>query len=123
MMWCSSQNIYPKLVNDSLIVITPKQLKSTNLIFLEHKKLKLEKVELIKQVDSYALLTANLAKADSLRKLQLERANMRIKLQDTAIQTQQEQLRKITKKNKRLTTLSTSLGVVTVGVIMALLFK
>lgn len=122
-MWCSSQNIYPKLVNDSLIVITPKQLKSTNLIFLEHKKLKLEKVELIKQVDSYALLTANLAKADSLRKLQLERANMYIKLQDTAIQTQQEQLRKITKKNKRLTTLSTSLGVVTVGVIMALLFK
>ena len=123
MMWCSSQNIYPKLVNDSLIVITPKQLKSTNLIFLEHKKLKLEKVELIKQVDSYALLTANLAKADSLRKLQLERANMHIKLQDIAIQTQQEQLRKITKKNKRLTTLSTSLGVVTVGVIMALLFK
>lgn len=123
MMWCSSQNIYPKLVNDSLIVITPKQLKSTNLIFLEHKKLKLEKVELIKQVDSYALLTANLAKADSLRKLQLERANMHIKLQDTVIQTQQEQLRKITKKNKRLTTLSTSLGVVTVGVIMALLFK
>lgn len=122
-MWCSSQNIYPKLVNDSLIVITPKQLKSTNLIFLEHKKLKLEKVELIKQVDSYALLTANLAKADSLRKLQLERANMHIKLQDIAIQTQQEQLRKITKKNKRLTTLSTSLGVVTVGVIMALLFK
>ena len=122
-MWCSSQNIYPKLVNDSLIVITPKQLKSTNLIFLEHKKLKLEKVELIKQVDSYALLTANLAKADSLRKLQLERANMHSKLQDTAIQTQQEQLRKITKKNKRLTTLSTSLGVVTVGVIMALLFK
>lgn len=48
---------------------------------------------------------------------------MHIKLQDTAIQTQQEQLRKITKKNKRLTTLSTSLGVVTVGVIMALLFK
>lgn len=122
-MWCSSQNIYPKLVNDSLIVITPKQLKSTNLIFLEHKKLKLEKVELIKQVDSYALLTANLAKADSLRKLQLERANMHIKLQDTAIQIQQEQLRKIAKKNKRLTTLSTSLGVVTVGVIMALLFK
>ena len=78
-MWCSSQNIYPKLVNDSLIVITPKQLKSTTLIFLEHKKLKLEKVELIKQVDSYALLTANLAKADSLRKLQLERANMHIK--------------------------------------------
>lgn len=122
-MWCSSQNIYPKLVNDSLIVITPKQLKSTNLIFLEHKKLKLEKVELIKQVDSYALLTANLAKADSLRKLQLERANMHIKLQDIVIQTQQEQLRKITKKNKRLTTLSTSLGVVTIGVIMALLFK
>ena len=33
-----SQNIYPKILNDSLIVITPIQLKQTNLIFLEHSK-------------------------------------------------------------------------------------
>lgn len=41
-MWCSSQNTFPKLTNDSLIVITPQQLKATNLIFLEHEKLRLQ---------------------------------------------------------------------------------
>lgn len=31
---------YPKLYGDSLVVITPKQLKETNAIFLEHRMLK-----------------------------------------------------------------------------------
>lgn len=34
-----SKDTYPKIVADSLIVITPIQLKQTNLIFLEHAKL------------------------------------------------------------------------------------
>lgn len=38
---CFSQNIYkyPKVINDSLVVITHNQLKATNLIFVEHAKL------------------------------------------------------------------------------------
>ena len=64
--------MYPKLVDDSLVVITPQQLKASNLIFLEHKKLKLERFELNKQLTSYELLTANYAKTDSIRLQQLE---------------------------------------------------
>ena len=35
--YCFSQTTYPKIIKDSLLVITPIQLKNTNLIFLEHK--------------------------------------------------------------------------------------
>ena len=35
-----SQTTYPKIVQDSLIVITPQQLKQTNLIFTQHDKYK-----------------------------------------------------------------------------------
>ena len=37
---CFSQTIYPKIVSDSLILITSSQLEQTNLIFAEHQKLK-----------------------------------------------------------------------------------
>ena len=37
---CFSQTIYPRIVSDSLILITSSQLKQTNLIFAEHQKLK-----------------------------------------------------------------------------------
>lgn len=39
-----SQSTYPKMTKDSLIVLTPLQLKKTNLIFVEHSKLKEENV-------------------------------------------------------------------------------
>ena len=67
MMWCSSQNTYPKLINDSLVVITPQQLKATNLIFLEHKKFKLEIPELKKQLTSYESLINSYERTDSVR--------------------------------------------------------
>lgn len=50
-MYCSSQTIFPKIVQDSLIVITPQQLKITNLIFLEHRKLLAENKELYSKLD------------------------------------------------------------------------
>ena len=43
---CFSQTIYPKIVSDSLILITSSQLKQTNLIFAEHQKLKSMNVQL-----------------------------------------------------------------------------
>lgn len=48
---CFSQNTYPKITQDSLILITPTQLKQTNLIFLEHSKLKLELDSYINKVN------------------------------------------------------------------------
>lgn len=45
-----SQNIYPKITKDSLIVLTPLQLKQTNLIFVEHEYYKDINTQLEKQV-------------------------------------------------------------------------
>lgn len=45
-----SQNTFPKIVQDSMIVITPQQLKHTNLIFLEHKKFKSDLLDLNKKL-------------------------------------------------------------------------
>lgn len=122
-MHLSSQNMYPKLVDDSLVVITPQQLKASNLIFLEHKKLKLERFELNKQLTSYELLTANYAKTDSIRLQQLARAELQMQMYDEAISKQREQIAKMNKKNKRLTTLSIGGFAVSVGLLLALLIK
>ena len=43
---CFSQTIYPRIVSDSLILITSSQLKQTNLIFAEHQKLKSMSVQI-----------------------------------------------------------------------------
>ena len=43
---CFSQTIYPRIVSDSLILITSSQLKQTNLIFAEHQKLKSVNVQI-----------------------------------------------------------------------------
>ena len=122
-MHLSSQNMYPKLVDDSLVVITPQQLKASNLIFLEHKKLKLERFELNKQLTSYELLTANYAKTDSIRLQQLARAELQMQMYDEAISKQREQIAKMNKKNKRLTTLSIGAFAISVGLLLALLIK
>ena len=122
-MHLSSQNMYPKLVDDSLVVITPQQLKASNLIFLEHKKLKLETFELNKQLTSYELLTANYAKTDSIRLQQLARAELQMQMYDAAISKQREQIAKMNKKNKRLTTLSIGGFAISVGLLLALLIK
>lgn len=122
-MHLSSQNMYPKLVDDSLVVITPQQLKASNLIFLEHKKLKLERFELNKQLTSYELLTANYAKTDSIRLQQLARAELQMQMYDEAISKQREQIAKMNKKNKRLTTLSIGGFATSVGLLLALLIK
>ena len=123
LMHLSSQNMYPKLVDDSLVVITPQQLKASNLIFLEHKKLKLERFELNKQLTSYELLTANYAKTDSIRLQQLARAELQMQMYDEAISKQREQIAKMNKKNKRLATLSIGGFAISVGLLLALLIK
>lgn len=66
-MWSFSQNTYPKIVQDSLLVITPTQLKQTNLIFLDHKRLVLETKELRNQVNDYSNLMDYYSVKDSLK--------------------------------------------------------
>lgn len=67
-----SQTIYP-VINDSVVLITPQQLKTTNLIFNEHKMLR-EKVPLLNnQIKSLEELNSSYVKQDSLR---LEQINL-----------------------------------------------
>lgn len=99
-MWCSSQNIYPKLVNDSLVVITPQQLKATNLIFLEHKKLKLEIPELKKQLASYESLINSYEKTDSVRNAQVKRLMLHAQASEQVMQNQLREINKLESKKK-----------------------
>lgn len=60
------------IYNDTVISITPIQLKQTNLIFAEHQKLLKENKLLLKQLNNYKNDNALLIKADSLRCMQVE---------------------------------------------------
>ena len=62
-----SQTTYPRIVNDSLILLTSSQLKHTNLIFAEHQML-LKQVDLLEsQNRQYRMLVSNYEKQDSLQ--------------------------------------------------------
>lgn len=68
-----SQNISKvKVVGDSLIVMTPSQLKQTNLIFTEHKYLLKKDSLQSAQIVYLDSLTKNLMKVDSLRNVQVK---------------------------------------------------
>lgn len=115
-MWSFSQTTYPKLTSDSLIVITPQQLKATNLIFLEHKKLKLEVPELNKQIVSYESLINSYAKSDSLKNSQI---NELTNYMEVSEQVRENQLREINKlKSKNQLYKGLSIGGVTVSVML-----
>lgn len=66
-----SQSISKEIKQDSIVSITPQQLKETNLIFLEHRKLLQENFLLGCQLNNYKNDNALLATTDSLRVLQL----------------------------------------------------
>jgi len=69
---CFSQTTYPKIVNDSLILLTSSQLKQTNLIFAEHNML-LKKVDLLEsQTQQYKELIKNYEHSDSVQSELLE---------------------------------------------------
>lgn len=84
----------PKMINDSLIVITSSQLKQTNLIFLEHKKLKLTVSELSNQVSNYQLLYNNSLKKDSLYNQSISNMIVEIQQKDLQIQDQAVKINK-----------------------------
>ena len=100
MTWCSSQNTFPKLTNDSLIVITPQQLKATNLIFLEHKKLKLEVPELSMQINSYESLIKSYEQSDSIQNAKIERLLLHAENSEQVMQNQLREINKLESKNK-----------------------
>ena len=89
----SSQIIW----NDSVIEITPIQLKTTNLIFVEHEKLLKENSLLKIQLDNYTKDNQLLTQTDSIRTIQLKG----YKNLDTQNKKQIEQLNKDLSRKKR----------------------
>lgn len=88
---------YPKTIGDSLIVITPLQLKKTNLIFLEHRKFKLENKELRLQTDKYKQLYSNCLVMDSINTSINSQLRTELLVRDEELQKQ----RKIVSRQKR----------------------
>lgn len=122
-MWCSSQNTYPKLVNDSLVVITPQQLKATNLIFLEHKKFKLEIPELKKQITSYESLINSYERNDSVKNAQINRLMLHAQASEQVMQNQLREINKLESKNKLYKGLTVGGVTVSVVLLITLLLK
>lgn len=86
--------------NDSVIGITPIQLKTTNLIFVEHEKLLKENSLLKIQLDNYIKDNQLLTQTDSIRTIQLKG----YKDLDIQNKKQIEQLNKdLSRKKKELT--------------------
>lgn len=71
--FCSSQIIHKSTtaLDSTRIIITDKQLKTANLIFIEHSKLLKENKILLKQIDNYKMLDNLNLKTDSIRLVQI----------------------------------------------------
>ena len=62
-----SQHTYPKIVNDSLVLITTTQLKESNLIFIDHDNLLKTNNLLKRQVNVLNEINMNWASTDSIK--------------------------------------------------------
>ena len=122
-MLCFSQTTYPKLTNDSLIVITPQQLKATNLIFLEYKKLKLEVPELNKQIVTYESLINSYNQSDSLKNAQIKELTSYVEISEQIKENQLKEINRLKSKNQLFKGISIGGVTVSVALLIVLLIK
>lgn len=117
---CFSAIISEEITQDSIVSITSSQLKSANLIFVEHDKLLKENNLLNQQVYNYQIKTNLLSKTDSLRLEQL--ANY--EALNSSYAKQVDDLNSTIKKKDR-SILYLEIGGITIGVglILFLLLK
>lgn len=87
-----SKNTYPKILGDSIVLITPEQLKETNLIFNEHNLLKTKVPLLERKIQVLTEINDNHFKIDSLRvqeinqyKANVDKLKKSIKIKNTLI--------------------------------------
>lgn len=117
---CFSQNILVNESNDTVVLITPQQLKETNLIFAEHQKLLVEKKLLLNQLNNYKLDNDLLSYSDSIKSLQVD--NYKNLSNSYSIQIE-ELNQEVQKKNKSLLTWKISSITISVGLLVWLLLK
>lgn len=87
-----SKNTYPKILGDSIVLITPEQLKETNLIFNEHNLIKTKVPLLERKIQVLTEINDNHSKIDSLRvqeinqyKANVDKLKKSIKIKNTLI--------------------------------------
>ena len=117
---CFSQNILVDESNDTVVLITPQQLKETNLIFAEHQKLLVEKKLLLNQLNNYKLDNDLLSYSDSIKSLQVD--NYKNLSNSYSIQIE-ELNQEVQEKNKSLLTWKISSITISVGLLVWLLLK
>jgi len=108
--------IIPSFANtyqDSTVLITAQQLKKTNLIFLEHKKLLNENKLLYQQINNYKLDNLTLNQIDSLKTLQLSEYKTKVNILN----------QEIAKNNKSILLLKIGGVSVSIGLLLVLLLK
>lgn len=108
-----SSTISKGIEKDSIVSITPIQLKETNLIFAEHQKLLNENRLLFEQINNYKEDNKLLMQSDSIRQVQIQ-----------AYKNLNEALNKnINKKNKALFFWKVGGITVSTGLLIFLLLK
>lgn len=117
---CFSSNTSEAIRQGSTVSITSDQLKYTNLIFIEHKKLLEENKLLLQQVQNYKVKTNYLLTTDSLRVAQI--SNYKLINREYSIQI--DNLNKAIKKKDRAVTCWKIGGItVSIGLVLFLLLK
>lgn len=90
----------PRLLNDSLVILSLLQLKKTNLIFLEHKKLKSVNSILTEQNKHLFNLNKEYIKIDSVQKYNLENYSRLVLKKDEELLKISDDLKMQKNKNK-----------------------
>lgn len=99
--WSFSQTIStPCIVRDSLVLISLPQLKKTNLIFLEHRKFKVQNELLNTQIKHLNNLNYEYERIDSSRKEQLITFSQVVQTQNVKIDALNNALDKQKKRSK-----------------------
>lgn len=120
---CFSQSTYPLILNDSLIVISPTQLKQTNLIFLEHKKLSLENSELKIQNENYGKLVFNYQVSDSVKNEQISLLTNSLGEYNSLIEEQRVQIGKLQSSKKLYKGIAVGGVTISLGLLILLIVK
>ena len=99
-VWCSSQSIFQNTKGDTLIAITPSELKTANLIFVEHKYLSKENVLLQDKIEQLELLNSNLVSVSNLKDQKISEFDKKIKSQLIVEENLNKQITKLKKGRK-----------------------
>lgn len=122
---CFSQSIYkyPKVINDSLVVITHNQLKATNLIFVEHAKLAMlypiqeRKIAVYKQLESEYKLNDSIKSKQIIEHQNTINENIKtINSLNSTISNKNKKIKRI--RNWAIGSTIINIGLITLGILL-----